>query len=227
MDLILHGKKFKCLMVVTFEQEIKEHKMKTNHAYTLIDLTEDKVKLYDPHGNYLTIQTDKLVENLEYLSISYTGNKIFKIPNPKFFAEFSGHWKEVNNDATFAYDEYNLTVEEDDTEILLNFLKKNYHDIFRYVFIIPDDFHDEMHGSVFGNDDKLPKGEKLFKSSQRMVLRRGKYKLRVQQSLYDYKKHYEWFPSDVFRNYSEYRENDKNEYYFRLIASEQCRVEKS
>ena len=133
-------------MVVTFEQEIKEHKMKTNHAYTLIDLTEDKVKLYDPHGNYLTIQTDKLVENLEYLSISYTGNKIFKIPNPKFFAEFSGHWKEVNNDATFAYDEYSLTVEENDTEIILNFLKKNYHDILRYVFIIPNDVIDDMHG---------------------------------------------------------------------------------
>ena len=84
-----------------------------------------------------------------------------------------------------------------------------------------------MHGSVFVNDDILPEGFDNFKSSQRMVLRRGKYKMRVQQSLYDYNKHYRYFPSDLFRNYSEYMENDKNEYYFRLIASKQCRVETS
>ena len=62
----------------------------------------------------------------------------FKIPNPKFSAEFSGHWKEVNNDTTFTYDEYNLTVEEDATEILFNFVKKNYNDILRRVYITPD-----------------------------------------------------------------------------------------
>ena len=120
-----------------------------------------------------------------------------------------------------------MTVEENDTEIILNFLKKNYHDILSYVFIISDDVINDMHGSVFGNDDKLPEGVDNFTSSQRMVLKRGKYKLRVQQSLYDYKKHYEDYPSDLFQNYSEYRKDDKNEYYFCLIASKQCRVEKS
>ena len=84
-----------------------------------------------------------------------------------------------------------------------------------------------MHGSVFGNDDKLPEGENPFKSSQRTVLRRGKYKLRVQQSLYDFDKHYEDFNDDEYRKYSEYMENDKNEYYFRLTASKQCRLEKA
>ena len=52
-DVITHGKKTNSLMVVEFKNTIPNYSISNTHAYTLIDYTEDMVKLYDPHGIYI------------------------------------------------------------------------------------------------------------------------------------------------------------------------------
>ena len=213
LSLMLHGKKTECLMAVSFENDVSEPRIIGNHAYTLFDFTEDSVTLYNPHGDYLTVPTNVLVENLRWLYISYTGKEIFNIPNPEYSVEYSGHWNEMNSETKATYEDYNLIVEEDETEVLVNFLRKNYNDVLRRVFVVPPD------GVL---NDKVKHQDELFRSSLREVLRRGEYKLRVEQTLHQYKN----TPEDMYQKYSDYSERDKNEYFLRLTASKKCRVEK-
>ena len=63
--------------------------------------------------------------------------------------------------------------------------------------------------------------EGYTKSSLRAVIRKGKYKLRCEQNLYDYTKF------KLPQKYAEYSENDKNLFLFRFAASKRCIVRKS
>ena len=75
-----------------------------------------------------------LIEIYHTLRISYTNNKIFKIPKQTTAIEFVDSWKEVTVDELFtwsntdkikSYIDYDLIVEEDDTEVIVNILNND------------------------------------------------------------------------------------------------------
>ena len=110
-------------MVIGFKDNLLKYKIYNCHEYTVIDFTEDIVKLYNPYGKYVMIPTNIVIENFDRLLISYKDNEIFGMPKLKTVVEFTDSWDEVNLDKKISYVDYDLIVEEDDTEVLVNILK--------------------------------------------------------------------------------------------------------
>ena len=214
-DVVTHGKRTNSLMVVGFKNELPEYHIQNYHAYTLIDCSEDAVKLYDPEGKYMTIPKNIFLENCYLFIISYIDNEIFRIPKLNTYVEFSDTWN--GSDKNISYVDYDLIVEEEDTEVLVNIIEKGYNDISRLICIIPINENNTI-------DNRMDKwkavSENLYKSSLRAVLGKGNYKLRFKQILYSRK------ISGDPQKYSEYLENDKNYFLFRFAASKQCTVKK-
>ena len=117
-SVITHGRKNNCLMVLSFNDN--NFSLKSNHAYSIIGCKKDKVNLYDPHGEYVIILINCLIENFERFFISYTGDKVFEMANMKVVQEFHDCWNEVSADKTFSCVDYLLIVGEDGTEVLIN-----------------------------------------------------------------------------------------------------------
>ena len=217
-DVLTHGKNTNSLMVIGFKNNLSQYNVYNCHEYTLIDYTEDIVKLYNPYGKYTMIPRNIVIENFDRLIILYKDNEIFGIPKLNTFVKFTDSWKEVNLDKGISYVDYDLIVEQDDTEVLVNILKKDYKDIVRLIHIIP------INNNVISNEEKEMsklKSKGYIKSSLRAVLRKGKYKLRLEQTLYDHN------ISGRHQKYSDYSENDKNDFFLQFAASKHCVVKKS
>ena len=56
--------------------------------------------------------------NLETITISYFENKLLRIPEIKTCIEFQEFWPELNRTKQISFVEYDLLVEEDDSEVL-------------------------------------------------------------------------------------------------------------
>ena len=210
-DVIIHGKKSNSLMVITFKTTVSEYNILDCHVYSLIDLTEDGVKLYNPHGKHLMIPTNIFVENFHRLHICYIDNEIFNFPKLKTSVEFTDSWKEITDDAQFSDVDYEFVVDEDDTEILINMFTNSYDEIFKSIRIY----------RVNEMNTLEPASIIYTVRSFRILLGRGKYKLTFKQRVASYN------ISSRHQKYSEYLENDKNDFLFRFVASKRCAVKKS
>ena len=126
-----------------------------------------------------------------------------------------------NTDERISYVDYDLIVEEDDTEVLVNIPKKDYNDIYRFFQIIPINNDTIISNEENGTNTLQSVSSKGYiKSYLRTVLRKGKYKLRFTQHWVENKK------CDRPQFFSDYLENDKNDFLFRFAASKQCNVRK-
>ena len=124
-DVITHGLKNNCLMVTYIKENCSKHDLKPDHTYTLVDMTKDFVKLYDPYGKTILAPKQIFFDNFQVFDICYFENKVFNMPQMINWMEFTEPWKVVHNDfgATCLIC-FDLLVEEDDTEFLLNFPAK-------------------------------------------------------------------------------------------------------
>lgn len=212
-DVIIQGVKNSSLIMIAFKNDSNYHNLNSNHAYTLTDCTKDTLSLYDPHGKYLTIPLN-VCTGICRLAILYTKNKIFNIPCVKVVNEFSDSFKELNMNYQISWVYYRLTVEEDDTEILINFIRNNYNDVLRHISI---------YQVLFKATFRKPKCFKIkisSVSSLRTRLKMGRYIIEFQQNTTE--------EDEVFfvQKYSTSSEKDKDNFHFRLAASKNCTVEK-
>ena len=191
------------MTALTFTKVNSKYGFKSDHGYTLVDCTEDKVKLYNPHGKYLTVPMNILIENL--VSERFVHGR-HNMPSVRTVKEFYDSWNEVDNGKQSSFVDYNLTVEEHDTVILFNVIRNEYNDVIRHICVTPAD--DEAN-SV-----------KTACLSLRAVLQPGNYKIKLQQCMY---KRDKGNPN----KYSSCSKKDKNSFCFRFAASKQCFVEKS
>ena len=76
-------------MTVRFIATLPKYKILDQHVYTLIDKTKDKVKFYNPHGYFVMIPTNVLVENFKRFSVFYVENDNFKLHKSEFLETWS------------------------------------------------------------------------------------------------------------------------------------------
>ena len=81
-------------MVVAFK-ETPSWELHGRHCYSLLDIKENLVEIYNPHRRYLLIPKSVFYENLEELNVSYSNNKIFRMPEIKTSVEFNETWPEL------------------------------------------------------------------------------------------------------------------------------------
>ena len=212
-SVIAHGRTNKCLMVVSFNKNT--FSLVSDHAYTIVDCKKDKVYLYNPHRKYVTVPIKCLNKNLQRLFISYTGNKVFKMANVNTVKEFSDCWTEVSADKRVSSVGYHLTVEEDDTEVLINLIKSQYADVFRKIYL--------SNGETFkweqGNDIFIAKSASTF----RKKLKRGNYQMKFVQC---FKTSKDAHGKSINAKYLDCSKMDKNNFCFRIAASKSCEVKK-
>ena len=100
-----------------------------------------------------------------------------------------------------------MTVEEDDTEVLVNMLNENDGCIHRYIKVTPT--NDTIIGYILGKINRFFTPILDYpKTSLSAVLKRGEYK-RI-----------------FFQAHSKDLKNDKNNFLFHFAASKQCVVKK-
>ena len=200
-DLVKHGLITKSQMTVAFTGE--------GHAYTLVDIRDDLVKLYNPHGRKFLIPKKTFLDELCLLIISYYKNKLFNFDEISSFIEFTDTWS-ANAWPTWRaghlyINVYDLKVEEDDTEVLLNVIEKPGARMFVSCKI--------QDTSLFERPNDGSRGRL---NSFRANLNRGTYKIVVCVSNRD-------------KDYDlslKYLENGGDKFLFRLAASKKCVVEK-
>ena len=206
-DLIRHGLKTKSQMLVSFIREVPEYNLLFSHGYTLIDMKDNLVNLYNPHGNNLSIPKKIFFDNILQLQISYFKNEVFGIPEIKTSLEFTETWSALKNNEEVLINHYNLIVEEDDTELLINFIVKHDPAIF-------------IRCCIFSESELQNERNKfsLNPNSFRANLNKGKYKVLVILSESD--------KIESTKLCLKYLEHGGRKFIFRLAASKQCSVEK-
>ena len=224
-EALNHCLKTKSQMAVSFKESVSKYKIEMDHYYNLLEVdnkNKDFVKLYNPHGEILSIPKNFLVYNkLKWLAICYYDNKIFEIPEIKTSVSITDKWPKLEETGYIHYVYYNLKIKEDDTKILMNIsinLDFN-HKMQPTIFIITDN---EKTSVVEHSLSKDPKSDdKLFvhKKSLRANLRSGKYKIVVVVS--------KWDEIRSCEECQKYLENVGNEFCFRFAASKQCLVGKT
>ena len=117
-DVINHGIKSNSLIVMTFKEHEPTYGIQPKHYYTLMYVKDHLVKLYNPHGKILVLPLFMCFLNLETITISYFENKLLRIPEIKTCIEFQEFWPELNRTKQISFVEYDLLVEEDDSEVL-------------------------------------------------------------------------------------------------------------
>ena len=208
-EVLDHGFKTNSQMVSSFHDAGKSSQVMSNHAYTVVGengAKKKQVKLYNPHGKILSVDKSIFNETSGVLTMSYYDNKIFQIPEIKTSVEFIGNWQLLKNDKNFTFVDYDLLIEEEDTDILINVVSKPSVDVKPLFFIVNNDYSIVSSNTANGNSI-------FHKASLRASLKRGKYKVVVALA--------SWERSRKFL------ENGGNEFLFRLAASKQCSVEKS
>ena len=207
LDTIHSGKKNNFLMTVSFIATLPKYKILDQHVYTLIDKTKDAVKLYNPHGYFVMVPTNVLVENFKRFSVSYVENDSFKLHK----SEFLETWSLESYKSWHLNVSYDLFVAEDNTEVLVNILYE---------------IRGEVTGSVYVHqcsDEKTEDEPKLMSDysvcsknkSFRLLLHRGSYKIVFEQEM-------------TFKGNTYYKnmEKSKYEYLFRFASTKRFAVKK-
>ena len=221
IEIIDHGLKSRSPMMVSFFNSFPKKNIAIYHYHSLLEASSNfkEFTLYDPHGKNIFIKKEELKKNNFKFEICYFENKIFGIPEIKTYVEFTDKWQVLKRSESIHIVDYNLLVEEDNTEILMNL------NIKEHMVIVPKLF-------IIANNDKMTVIEtsitfisvkntiKTFKKrSLRANLRRGKYKIVVLMSAFNKLKSCE--------ECRKYLENDGNKFLFRFAASKQCIIAKS
>ena len=121
-DIILHGVKTKSLMVVSFKKTGRKFNLRPRHAYLLVDMNKDIVKLYNPHGKIMEVPKQTFFGHVATVGISYFDNKVFGMPGEIKLSDTIESWRQDEDPQTSLYICHNLTVVEDDTWWLVNLL---------------------------------------------------------------------------------------------------------
>ena len=206
-EVVEHGLLTKSPMIVDFVGELSQHGLVDDHAYTLVGVQDDSVKLYDPHGETLVVQKNTFFNHVDTFQISYFNNNIFKIPVIETSLEFSDAWSALEPDEEAHFIEYDLVVEEDDTEVLVNTLVK------------PDSKMLTLCHIDKQSDPDFP--VQVNRCSVRANLNSGTYTVTL--ALLAAKPH-DYRDMEL---YSEYFEDGGSDFVFRLAASKKCSINKT
>ena len=223
-DVIHHGMITRSLMVVTFKKNVRKYSVSQGHYYTVLEMNEKLVKLYNPHGETIFLSISKFLKKIYKLEISYFENKIFMMPEIETLEEFWETWPELQINNKISFIVYDLLVKEDDTEMLINLIEKNDHKMQRVILIIAEN---EKENAVGKNKQVLSTSclkhlqNIHYKPSLRQNLNKGKYKIVVTFSKYKYTNLYD------DRNCLEYLNNGGNKMLFRFASSKHCTVNKT
>ena len=79
-EVVNHGLKTNSSMVIAFKETPSWELRHWRHCYSLLDKKDNLVKIYNLNGRYLLIPESVFYQNLEELNISYSNNKIFRMP---------------------------------------------------------------------------------------------------------------------------------------------------
>ena len=204
-DLVEHGLLTKSQMIVSFSGELSEYNLINNHAYTLVDMQDNLVKLYDPYGKTLFVSKNTFFDHLATFEICYFNNNLFKIPVIKTFLEFTDSWPALKFYEKVHLIEYDLIVEEDDTEVLINTIVKPDSKVLTSCCIYTEPY---KYSTVEINN-----------CSFRANLNSGKHKILVVLTAQN--------KVESCELCSKYLENGGSEFRFRLAASKKCSINKT
>lgn len=217
-ELVDHGLKTKSPMVVGFREPVSKHNLITYHYYSLVEMKnvrKNSFLLYNPHGKFVLIRKESFINANFRFEISYSENNIFRIPKIKTCIDITSNWPPLKNNEKLHFVDYDLSVKEVGTEILINIITNYCNQIDTGIFIVTNDERMAViKGSVFRCKEKI-----VHKNSLRENLKNGKYKIVV--VLFKYNR----LENRLDRK--EYLKKFGNEFLFRLAASEQCLVKKS
>ena len=213
-QVISHGLKTNSLMTVTFQNNItyQDFELKNNHVYYLLDIEENKVWIYNPHGRTIVISKKVFFDQLLSVHISYFENNIYDIPEIKTIKEFAETWpKHKENNASYIY--YDLIIEDEPTYVLINLLETNNKDSCRCVLIVPvnddnknNNANENILCSCLPSKDNYSVGSSLGGS-----LKKGKYRIVISGHVY---------------LYEDCLEISGDEVVLRLAASKKCSVKR-
>ena len=213
-DVVNHGLKTNSQMVVTLKRPQYKREY---HCYTLLDIRDGVAKVYNPHGKYHYATESVFYEHLEALYISYNGSSIFRIPQVETSVQFNETWPALKPRGEKNSIDYDLTVDEDETEVLINLI--TIHDLKVEPRIFIYDSKDEVaFVSTFIETNKSGETHNYSTYSLRATLAGGKYKVMVTLSDYEGITHCD--------HCKEFLENGGDHFQFRLAASKHCSVEK-
>ena len=227
-DVVKHGLKSNSPMVVQFAGAPG---LFEEHCYTLLDVKNGTVKLYNPHGSYLQMTESDFYEYLQSLDIAYYKNKIFRMPQVEASFEFKETWPALQQHEKIRFVGYDLFIDENDTEVLLNFLAKNAtllrdpSDVYPKFFILAvDNKKGEESRRIVRNSVvrgfRKPNLKQIvsFTCSLRARLNSGRYKVVVALST--------CCSFDNSASIEEHLRDGRGEFLFRLAASKRCSVSK-
>ena len=223
--LISCGLKSKSLMVVTFkDKRALKLNLRNHHFYSLVNVEKSKtnsIKLYNPHGEIVSIPEKDFVETRKVFEICYSENKIFGIPEIKTLIELKDNWPllKMSNEKTH-FAEYDLLINEDETEILINLILKKFSTKIKPIILIIKS-NNEM--EIVNSSLSIHKFDNVdtfyHRYSLRENLNRGKYKIRVVISKLG--------EIESCQECRKYLENGGDEFLIRIAASKHCSVKKS
>ena len=222
-ELLDHGLKTNCQMIAVFRQPVPKvwwstKGLRTYHCYNVVGMKnseKDSVELYDPHGKIVSIEKEAFIDSCVRFDVSYSENKIFRMPEVNTLVNFAGNWPPLKCNEKMHFVDYDLLINEIDTEILINVIINYQIGIDAKIFIITND--DKI---TVVNCSVIKSRKIVHRKSLRETLKSGKYKIVVVLS------------TDIQRVAScavckEYLEKCGDKFLLRVAASKQCSVKKS
>ena len=148
-EVINHGLKTNSPMVVSFEVDTADGLLLKNHYYTLVNVTNNVVKLYNPNGHFRLISKTCFYKNLVSFQISYFKNKVFRFPEIENSVEFYKTWAAMKQNKSVNFKHFNLVSDEDNTGLLINLIfKKDPNKVIEPQIFITTDYDDVDHNQV-------------------------------------------------------------------------------
>ena len=207
-DIINYGVRTKSLMAVTFKKDMKKTLL-AKHYYTLIDINEKFVEIYNPHGRTICVPKTIFFDYLFKFEISYSENKIFMWPEVKTLEEFSESWIALKGSKFLMCVIYDLLVEETDTQVLINLLEEQDEQLKPYFFVF-------VGQGLTYNKNELKTHGGCTLSFLTEFLTKGKYKIVI-----------------TLTTFTKFEENGwkdwefENKTFIRFAASKKCSIKKS
>ena len=121
-EVVDHGLRTNSQMVVTFlDAEKTDTSLINNNGYALINenhVEENQIKLYNPHGEVLSVDKSIFSETELLFEICYFGNQIFRMSETKTTVDLTCNWPSfLECDKQKVFVDYDLLIEDDDTEM--------------------------------------------------------------------------------------------------------------
>ena len=212
-DLISYGVKSKCLMAVVFKENISKLNLFAKHYYTLVGMNEKFVEIYNPHGRKVFLPKTCFFDNVLGFEISYIKNKIYKMPQVVTSKEFTGVWSPFGRLQLFSHVVYDLSIEEDHTDVLINLHDIDNSEFFfgRKIFVVALNENDE----ILDKEISFSLGNLSYR---RLFVKKRKYKVVFTA--------FPWSRSKLLKLFFKSKTFENN-FLIRFAASKYCKIEKS